>query len=453
MGVTVQMDEWKVLVLVGLLCSLGVGNFLLPMQESGSPYWSRTYGGSAEDMGYDVVVCESGGYAVCGVTYSYGSGMNDAWLLRLDEEGNLVWDQTYGQEYGESALELVECSDGGFAFVGTTASYDADRIDYYLVRTASNGELEWERRIGGPEIEEGCSLIECSEGGFAVAGTLTDYQNNIHDMWLVRVSANGTTLWEQLYDNQTGSVDCYKILESQDGGFTLLGYGRNLNSSPYTLLVIHTLPNGSLVWSQTFDGYPSTYDRFSIIECEKGGYAILAQLLAENRRHTDLWFIRIDEFGNELWTETYGGDGSERSSDLVQTDDQGFMLLSSVLVNNNWEALLLRVADDGTLLWTSLIDSSVRDFAKSIVRLPEGGFVFVGFSGDYQTSVDLWFVWHTDSIPTRQSPIYHFFIIIAAIILIIIVGVALASIYMIKYNASRDSRFASTGSNGGSSNS
>ena len=108
-----ELDWLKISLLLGLLVSFGFFTQAIPAQETEEISWSRTFGGSGEDVGCDLVVCQSGGFAIGGYTYSFGAGMNDAWLIRVDAQGNLLWNQTYGKEYGESVFGLIECQDGG----------------------------------------------------------------------------------------------------------------------------------------------------------------------------------------------------------------------------------------------------------------------------------------------------------------------------------------------------
>lgn len=423
------------------MVSFGFFTQAIPAQETKEISWSRTFGGSGEDVGCDLVVCQSGGFAIGGYTYSFGAGMNDAWLIRVDAQGNLLWNQTYGKEYGESVFGLIECQDGGFALVGTTATYDIDHIDMWLVRTDSEGSLLWNQSYGGAKAEEGHSLVECSAGGFVLAGNTKGFGADTQDMWLVRITENGTLLWQRTFDG-LGSWDyCFRVLECSAGGFIMIGYSIAGNNADYGVFLVRTDASGNKIWSKIFSGYPGVipyYQRgFALIECQEGGFAILAQLLAPDRRHTDLRFIRIDNQGNQLWDHTYGGVEEERSYDLVETDDGGFMLLASVLnpEEPQWDALLFRTDENGTLLWESLVGTSNWEMGYALVKCPYTGFALAGYVRQFQSEEDVWLSWHPDAPLNILYSGYLERSLIVAVLFVIILAVMITSVYyLLKQN-------------------
>jgi len=115
--------------------SLAGGNHKLFFGSTYMQVWNRTYGGIEWDDAWSVVETDDGGYALAGVTDSFGAGLGDFWLVKTDSSGNVEWNQTYGGPMGEEAHSVVETSDGGFALAGFTDSFGAGVTDLWLVKT------------------------------------------------------------------------------------------------------------------------------------------------------------------------------------------------------------------------------------------------------------------------------------------------------------------------------
>lgn len=156
-----------------------------------SEMWSKTYGGVGDEVAHSLVYTSDGGYALAGYTVSFGAGWEDFWLVKTDEFGNMEWNQTYGGIDADLAFSLVETSDGGYAIAGKTYSFGAEGSDFWLVKTDEFGNIEWSERYGGPGEDSGHSLVETSDGGFAIAGLTYSYGAGASDFWLVKTDRYG----------------------------------------------------------------------------------------------------------------------------------------------------------------------------------------------------------------------------------------------------------------------
>ena len=176
--------------------------WLIKTDEYGNMEWNKTYGrvdaewiritGEVHDNAYSLVATSDGGYALTGDTSPHLLGSpRDVWLVKIDAYGNMEWNRTYGGESYEDAYSLVETSDGGFAIAGCTRSFGAGFEDFWLVKTDEYGNLEWNRTYGGEEWERARSLIETSDGGFALAGYTDSFGAEGYDFWLVKTDAQG----------------------------------------------------------------------------------------------------------------------------------------------------------------------------------------------------------------------------------------------------------------------
>jgi len=174
--------------------------------------WNRTYGGANDDVGNSVISTSDGGYALAGYTYSYGAGYQDFWLVKTDASGNAQWNKTYGGTYAEEARSIVQTSDGGYALVGWTDSFGAGLSDAYLVKTDALGNAQWSRTYGEANYEQGSSIVETSDGGYALAGDTSVYAGTA-DAYFVKTEVELGLAWtDSTADTLTlyrGAIDPY----------------------------------------------------------------------------------------------------------------------------------------------------------------------------------------------------------------------------------------------------
>jgi len=104
--------------------------------------WDRTYGGSNDDRAYSLIQTTDGGYAVAGETCSKGAGGKDLWVIKLDEQGKEVWDRTYGGGGYDGANSLIQTTDGGYAVAGFTESKGYGGADFWVIKLDEQGNLK-----------------------------------------------------------------------------------------------------------------------------------------------------------------------------------------------------------------------------------------------------------------------------------------------------------------------
>jgi len=158
--------------------------------------WSQTYGGEEGECCSAAVQTEDGGFALAGYTTSFGAGDMDFWLVKIDEEGEEQWTQTYGGGSSENCTSLIQTFDGGFALAGLTTSFGEAGINFWMVRTDENGDSLWSRTFGGEENEVALEIVQTDDLGYAMAGYTTSYGAGLFDFWLVRLGSEPSGILE-----------------------------------------------------------------------------------------------------------------------------------------------------------------------------------------------------------------------------------------------------------------
>jgi hypothetical protein len=151
-----------------------------------SAQWNKTYGGILDDYAFSVVQTIDGGFAIAGYTYSFGIGGTDFWLVKTDGDGNMEWNKTYGGTQDDYAGSVVQAVDGGYTLAGWTESFGAGDNDFWLVKTDGDGNMEWNKTYGGTQYDSAYSVVQTSDGGFAIAGYTCSFGAGAADFWLVK---------------------------------------------------------------------------------------------------------------------------------------------------------------------------------------------------------------------------------------------------------------------------
>lgn len=256
--------------------------WLVKTDANGTMQWKRTYGGSYLDMTVKVIQKTDGSYALTGLTYSFGSGSPDAWLVKTDAGGIMQWNRTYGGGNYDVAETMVQTTDGGYALIGYTSSKGAGDYDAWLVKTYANGTMQWDRTYGGPTSDWGISVVQTVEGGYAIGGTTWSFSG----FWLVKTDTYGKAQWNKTYGGDTE----YSMVQTRDGGYTLAG-GPSHTDSGHAWLV-GTGSSGNMQWNASYGEAECDIAR-SVVQTSEGGYAIAGWSRSPGEVWGDAWLFKI----------------------------------------------------------------------------------------------------------------------------------------------------------------
>lgn len=316
--------------IAGTTSSFGAGGYdfwLIKVDENGNMEWNKTYGGTEFDVVAALVCTADGGYVMAGETRSYGEGESDFWLVKVDSSGNLQWNKTFGNQTADIATCVIQTNDGGYALGGYWLENDASE-DGLLVKTDSSGNVQWTRTYGGAEGERVDSVIQTSEGGYALAGVTDSYNDERKpDFWLVKTDSNGIMEWSKTYTEQ--NTDSAKsLIQTSDGGYTLAGFVRQAIIDPSDVWVINVDSTGNPVWNVTWE--PGGYAMFDgMIQTGDGGCLVsgaTSYLSGFFDLGSVMFLLKIDADGSIKWVKTFDGLGDNDSLFVAQTENDGYAL-------------------------------------------------------------------------------------------------------------------------------
>jgi hypothetical protein len=318
-GYSVQQTSDGGFVIAGYTTSEGAGGYdswLVKTTELGAYQWSETFGGSDMDIGHSVVQTPDGGYAMAGITYSFGAGAADVHLVRTDSTGTLLWEDFYGGSSDDYAHSLRNTSDGGFIITGYTASQGPGPYSLWLIKTDGSGNVEWDQTLGGTEGEVGQDVRQTSDGGYIITGYTTTWGSGLGDLWLVRTDGSGNMLWDSYFGGSEWDTGM-SVIECRDGGFAVAGYIDTDTTSDalgYDLWVLKTDSTGEFDWEILLDNGYDSYG-MSLSQIMDDGYIIAGYSWTDvgGADDYDAWLIR-------LASETgISGEGAEPAAGPVIT--------------------------------------------------------------------------------------------------------------------------------------
>jgi hypothetical protein len=357
----------KKLLLSGVVLSVLLCSSLVPLAGA-STIWSQTYGGSGTDCAHSLVATSNGGYALAGSTSSSGAGQDDFWLVKIDESGNVEWNQTYGGKSFDYAYSLAATSDGGYALAGGDL----------LVKTDAFGNMQWSKTYEQGSVH---SLIAMSDGGYILAGAW-NYSGDC-DFWLVKTDPDGVMEWNRTYGGLANDYAC-SVVAASGGGYAIAG------ATNGDFWLVKTDEDGNMEWSQTYGGAGDDI-ACSLVAASDGGYAIAGVWGCDNdlwklyalSSGGDAWLVKTDALGNMQWNKTYGGTGADWAASLVETPDGGYAIAGTFnctmfIVSGGGDYWLVKTDAFGNLEWSGTYGGERAEATSCLVEAPDGGYVIAG---------------------------------------------------------------------------
>ena len=298
--------------------------WLLRLDKDGNKLWEKFFGGKGEDA-FNCVIETEDGYAIAGYTVSLGIRDNkDFWLVKVDKNGRKLWEKTYDIEgYDDEAEKVIKTRDGGYIMVGTSTYKNSDVI---VIKTDRDGNVKWEKFFGGNKTEFGDDIIKTGDG-YLISGITYSYSlYGGWDTWLIKIDENGNEIWNRTYGWWNFEWNAF-VREIDDGyaiaGYTLSGpYG---NEMPYAYLIIID-KEGNEIWKKRYGGWGA--EEIRDFEITKDGYILCGATDSYNVGDFDAWLLKVDKEGNEIWNKSFGGRGADWANTVVVIED-GYIFAGS----------------------------------------------------------------------------------------------------------------------------
>ncbi|MGI8892902.1 MAG: T9SS type A sorting domain-containing protein [Bacteroidia bacterium] len=296
-GNSVQQTADGGYVIAGTTWSFGAGIndvYLIKTNSVGDTLWTKTFGGTNIDFGSCVQQTADGGYIIAGHTQSFGAGLNDVYLIKTDSVGDTLWTKTFGGTSDDLGSFVKQTADGGYIIAGQTLSFVAGNRDVYIIKTNAFGDTLWTKSFGIDSTESGHSIQQTSDGGYIIVGRTLNYGVGNTDVYLIKTDTGGNTLWTKTFGDTLEDEYGQSVQQTSDGGYIIAG---RTTANNWDVLLIKTDAGGNSLWTKTFGGNGQD-NGFSVQETADGGYIIAANTTSFGAGYIDVYLIKTDSLGN-----------------------------------------------------------------------------------------------------------------------------------------------------------
>jgi hypothetical protein len=327
-------------------------------------------------MAYSVQLTADSGYVIAGYTRSYGAGESDVYLIKTDRQGNAQWEKTYGGLNDDVGWSVKQTADGGYVIAGYTDSYGHGSDDVYVIKTDSNGDTIWTRTFGGTASDRGYSLALSSDGGVVVAGLTASFGTG-WDVYVVKIDSSGNPAWEKFYGGPEED-GAYSIAGMPDGGFITAGDTRSFGTGVQDVYAIRLDNNGDSLWSRTYGGIDH-YTASGVAATSDSGAIMIGITDSYGAIYGDYYLVRINKDGDTLWTRHYGGESTEWGYSVRQKSDGSFIAAGwSDSYGFGTQMYVIKLDVFGDTIWTQLLAGDGYAAAFAMDFTPDGGYIIAG---------------------------------------------------------------------------
>jgi hypothetical protein len=390
----------------------GTRSWVMKVGPLGGILWNRTYTHVAnpfpnpyfESVLSAMIPADNGTYMLAGVIYDKAgqpSRLGDAgypWVAKIDSNGNKLWDKSFAiQTYNYHQLAgIVATGDGGFLLGGHVSTQSSEGwYQLFLIKIDANGNLQWEKTLGGSGEDRMKSLLPAGDGGYFVAGytasndgIISDGNNGGTDYFLMKITADGNKVWDKTFGSRgSDQLTCMQL--ASDGGVLLGGSIANLDDGDVgtglkggeDIWLLKTDANGNKLWDRIYGG--SKNENLRTITPTGNGFLLGAvttsadgDITDGNNGDNDWWIVRIDEQGNKVWDKTYGSRFQDQLYALLPVAGGGIYAAGATWwhdgdvtepVNGDYDAWLVKLMDNNcnTTTGSSARMDTVQAFAAA----------------------------------------------------------------------------------------
>jgi uncharacterized delta-60 repeat protein len=342
--------------------------------------WERTYGGPLPDKAYDIAALSDGGVVAVGHTRSTKGIGHDVLVLRIDRKGHVVWRRMFGGLKEDHAYGVVTGDNEDIVVSGYTSSKGKGKGDLWVCRINTDGLLIWEHTYGGVLDDRARTITAINDGGYVVAGYTQSKGDSEGDSWVIKINESGRLVWEQTF-SRDGEDGIFQIKALPDGSLFATGYSDLGGSAGFDLRVLKISKNGGLIWERIFG--KSVFDSGTAIEPASDGGCIVAGVTAKGGYQDDqAWILRLNPKGDLVWQRTIGGKKTDSAWAVITKDSSHYavVIATSSFGSGSTDAWIICFDRNGNQKWERIYGGKLWDRPTSATLTEDGGLYIGGYT-------------------------------------------------------------------------
>lgn len=361
--------------------------------------WEKTFGGARPDA-FAAVISRRSDLATIAVghTMSQSSGRSDAWVVAIDDDGEIIWQTSMGGSRDDRATAVYDLPDGSLILVGNTASEDGGRLAGLVAKVAQNGSVLWRRAITGDSDISLYDVISLAGGRMLIAGTTGKAG------YIAELDGDGDMVWEKRISEQ--GPDIIRALAQLPNG-DIMTVGERTEMFESDAWALRLSPAGEPLWSKSYGA--GGRDVFHDVTVLNDGTAIAVGSTFSEVALEQGWLVKISSEAGRGWEKTFGGAGVDSLLGVTLLNDQSLILVGRTdagkeAAANSW---VLRVTDQGGLVKARALGDEYADGLAAIAARSDGSFSAVGFvQSDYDAPKDAYLALLGMPVSQQMQPVY-----------------------------------------------
>ena len=322
--------------------------------------FQRAYGDTLAEQGEAITLASDGKPVLAGFTESFGQGKKDAFLLKTDKDGKQEWFKTYGSAGNEVALDVIPRQDSsGFLVTGYTDTLGKGKDDIFVIKTDAQGNIVWEQTYGDTLNERPGGIIQTQDGNYVVGGYTESFGASGKEVYLFKINGSGAVQWDYRFDNSDSFV-CNDLIQDQSGNLVLTGYARSQSSFSSgvddDVYALKTSSAGSIKW---FESWRSEAAGRGITQSKRGDYHIVGRTDTLQLNQSIGFYYRLDTSGTVQSASSYSTSGNtiDFFNDVKEIDKDTLLLAGtskygfSSFANASGNAVFFKVDTTGSIIW------------------------------------------------------------------------------------------------------
>lgn len=345
--------------------------------------WERTLGGNAEDQGQDLVMAENGDFVVAGFSESFPGNGFQVYVTRRDIDGDLVWEKHFGGQFADKAFAIVNVNDG-FVLAGDTEPALGQELNALLIKIDNDGNLVWSKSFGGALRDQIFDLIHTSDGGFLLTGRTRSFGTGEFDMYLIKTDADGEFEWQRTYDNNSEEDEGWALVETSDA-YLIVGKTKRVNSEVF--LVKASKTDGEEIDRRLHPRNGSMNPEDAILM--DNGNVLIAGYNSGQGTGNRAFLLEVNTSLDEQGSQFYGQGAEQFFRSVTKLPNGNYVAAGAIVTQDDpsiGKGYLVQVNAGAQFVEDLIIKTNITKDINSIIVSPKGEIVCTGNTGLGQVS-------------------------------------------------------------------